>query len=116
MASGPRSAQLRIGSEPSTAVGNTPLIAMPRLGEGLEAELVGKLESLNPGGSVKDRIGVSMIDAAERDGLITPGRGRLLGGGSGNGVDVGRFHGRFDRLECRRELGIDESRPTSATV
>lgn len=54
----------------------------------------------------------SLMEVAERDGLITPGRGRLLGGGSGNGVDVGRFHGRFDRLECRRELGIDESRPT----
>ena len=84
MASGPRSAQLRIGSEPSTAVGNTPLIAMPRLGEGLEAELVGKLESLNPGGSVKDRIGVSMIDAAERDGLIERGRSVIVEASSGN--------------------------------
>ena len=57
---------------------------MPRLGEGLEAELVGKLESLNPGGSVKDRIGVSMIDAAERDGLIERGRSVIVEASSGN--------------------------------
>jgi cysteine synthase len=43
------------------------------MGEGLGAEIVAKLEYLNPGGSVKDRIGVAMIDAAERDGLIEPG-------------------------------------------
>ena len=50
-------------------IGNTPLVELRRLGEGLGAEVVAKLEYLNPGGSVKDRIGVAMIDAAERDGL-----------------------------------------------
>ena len=54
-------------------VGNTPLVALRRLGDGLPGEVVAKLEYLNPGGSVKDRIGVAMIDAAERDGLIEPG-------------------------------------------
>jgi len=47
-------------------------------------ELYGKLESLNPGGSVKDRIGVAMIEAAERDGLIEPGRTTIVEATSGN--------------------------------
>ncbi len=55
------------------AVGNTPLIRLARLGSGLAGTLLGKLESSNPGGSVKDRIGVAMIDAAERDGKLKPG-------------------------------------------
>ena len=59
--------------EASAAVGDTPLIRLRRMGEGLEGEVVAKLEYLNPGGSVKDRIGVAMIDAAERDGLLGPG-------------------------------------------
>jgi cysteine synthase len=63
----------RIAREASAAVGDTPLVALRRMGEGLGAEIVAKLEYLNPGGSVKDRIGVAMIDAAERDGLIEPG-------------------------------------------
>ena len=63
---------LRVGAESSALVGNTPLVALPRLGDGLPGEVVAKLEYFNPGGSVKDRIGVAMIDAAERDGLIEP--------------------------------------------
>jgi cysteine synthase A len=54
------------------------------LAEGLEAEVVAKLEYLNPGGSVKDRIGVAMIDAAERDGLIERGRSVIVEPTSGN--------------------------------
>ena len=53
-----------IAPEASSTVGNTPLVALRRMAEGLEAEVVAKLEYLNPGGSVKDRIGVAMIDAA----------------------------------------------------
>ncbi len=64
---------LRIAPEASATVGNTPLVALRRLGEDLGGEVVAKLEYLNPGGSVKDRIGVAMIDAAEADGLIEPG-------------------------------------------
>jgi cysteine synthase A len=64
-------------------VGRTPMVRMDRLApEGVE--LYGKLESLNPGGSVKDRIGVAMIEAAERDGLIEPGRTTIVEATSGN--------------------------------
>jgi cysteine synthase A len=54
-------------------VGNTPLVRLSRVTPSDHAEVVGKLESLNPAGSVKDRIALSMIEAAERDGLIKPG-------------------------------------------
>jgi cysteine synthase len=59
--------------EASAAVGDTPLVRLRSMAEGLEGEVVAKLEYLNPGGSVKDRIGVAMIDAAERDGRLGPG-------------------------------------------
>ena len=64
---------MRVSGEVSALVGGTPLVALGRLGEGLGGEIVAKLEFLNPGGSVKDRLGVAMLDAAERDGLIEPG-------------------------------------------
>jgi cysteine synthase len=64
---------VRIGGEASALVGRTPLVALSRLGEDVGGELVAKLEYFNPGGSVKDRLGVAMIDAAEGDGSIEPG-------------------------------------------
>src|SRR5882724_9779632 len=75
---------LRVGAESSAVVGNTPLVALPRLGAELPGEVVAKLEFFNPGGSVKDRIGVAMIDAAERDGLLEPGRSVIVEPTSGN--------------------------------
>jgi cysteine synthase A len=77
-------AQLRVGSEASAVVGNTPMVALRRLGENLGAEVVAKLEYFNPGGSVKDRIGVAMIDAAEAEGRIEPGRSVIVEPTSGN--------------------------------
>jgi cysteine synthase A len=65
-------------------VGNTPLVELKRLGQGEAAEVLAKLEYLNPGGSVKDRIGVSMIDAAEADGVIERGRSVIVEPTSGN--------------------------------
>jgi cysteine synthase A len=76
--------ELRIGRETSALVGNTPLLALSRIGEGAGAEVVAKLEQLNPGGSVKDRIGVSMIDAAEAEGAIERGRSVIVEPTSGN--------------------------------
>jgi cysteine synthase len=75
---------MRIGASAAEVVGDTPLVALSSLGEGLGAEVCAKLEYLNPGGSVKDRIGVAMIDAAERDGLIEPGRAVIVEPTSGN--------------------------------
>ena len=57
----------------SGAIGRTPLIHLRRLSRGLHGHLVGKLESRNPGGSVKDRIGLAMIVDAERRGVLKPG-------------------------------------------
>ena len=69
-------------------VGNTPLVGLPWMLEGTGAadgvELCAKLESLNPGGSVKDRIGVAMIEEAESEGLIEPGRTTIVEATSGN--------------------------------
>ncbi|MEJ7818534.1 MAG: pyridoxal-phosphate dependent enzyme, partial [Thermoleophilaceae bacterium] len=55
-------------------VGGTPMVALTRVAPDCGAELVAKLEAYNPAGSVKDRIGVAMIDAAEAEGRIEPGR------------------------------------------
>jgi len=65
------------------AIGNTPLIRLHRLTQGLQAEVYIKADYMNPGGSVKDRIGVWMIDEAERKGLLKPG-GTIIEGTSGN--------------------------------
>ncbi|HEV7772553.1 MAG TPA: cysteine synthase A [Conexibacter sp.] len=66
-------------------VGRTPMVQLTRLlPEGCECELFAKLEAFNPGGSVKDRIGVAMIEAAEREGRIEPGRTTIVEATSGN--------------------------------
>jgi len=64
-------------------IGNTPLVRLGRVGRDLACDLVAKVELLNPGGSVKDRPAVAMIDAAERDGLLAPG-GTIVEPTSGN--------------------------------
>jgi cysteine synthase A len=60
----------KIAEDITQLIGGTPLVRLKKLGAGLNADIVAKLEFFNPLSSVKDRIGVSMIDAAERDGLI----------------------------------------------
>src|SRR5438270_3446234 len=63
---------MRVYDNIADTFGNTPLVRIPRVGKGLGAEILVKLESKNPAGSVKDRIGVAMIEAAERDGKLRP--------------------------------------------
>ncbi len=65
------------------AIGNTPLIRLNRLTKDIAAEVYVKADYINPGGSVKDRIGITMIDDAERRGLLKPG-GTIIEGTSGN--------------------------------
>lgn len=65
-------------------IGRTPLLRLNRLSDETGAEIYGKLESLNPGGSVKDRIGLAMIERAEKEGLIAPGRTTIIEPTSGN--------------------------------
>jgi len=54
-------------------IGNTPMIRLNRVARGLRATMLAKLEFMNPGGSVKDRIGLAMREAAEKAGKIRPG-------------------------------------------
>ena len=69
----------------AATVGNTPMVRLTRLvPDGLDVEVYGKLEAFNPGGSVKDRIGVAMIAAAEAEGRIEPGRTTIVEATSGN--------------------------------
>ncbi|HEX2507276.1 MAG TPA: pyridoxal-phosphate dependent enzyme, partial [Miltoncostaeaceae bacterium] len=65
-------------------VGRTPLIRLSRISDGSGAQILGKLESFNPAGSVKDRIGLSMVEAAEASGDLIPGESVVVEPTSGN--------------------------------
>jgi cysteine synthase len=65
-------------------IGNTPMVRLTRVAPDCDAEVIAKLESYNPAGSVKDRIGVAMIEAAEAEGRIEPGRNTIVESTSGN--------------------------------
>src|SRR3954452_7609499 len=65
-------------------VGNTPMVQLSRLAPDAGADIFAKLEMYNPGGSVKDRIGIAMVEAAEAAGEIEPGRTTIVGATSGN--------------------------------
>ena len=75
---------MNIADDITSLIGGTPLVRLRALSERSGATIVGKLESLNPGGSVKDRIGLAMIDAAEQGGAIGPGRTTIVEPTSGN--------------------------------
>jgi cysteine synthase A len=80
----PAKPRAAIPSNLADIVGGTPMVRLTRIAPGCGAELCGKLEAYNPAGSVKDRIGVAMIDAAEREGRIQPGRTTIVEPTSGN--------------------------------
>jgi cysteine synthase len=76
--------QRAIPSNPADLIGDTPMVRMERIAPKCCAELIAKLEASNPGGSVKDRIGVAMLDAAEAEGKIEPGKTTIVEATSGN--------------------------------
>ena len=75
---------MKIADDITALIGGTPLVKLRGISERSGATIVGKLESFNPGGSVKDRIGLSMIDAAEEAGLISPDKTTIVEPTSGN--------------------------------
>lgn len=92
-------------------VGNTPLVKLTHVTEGIEATVLAKVEYLNPGGSIKDRIATKMIDAAEEQGLLKPG-GTIVEPTSGNtGVGlamVAQQRGYKCIFVCPDKVGLDK--------
>jgi cysteine synthase A len=76
--------QIAIPANVADLVGGTPMLRLERMEAGRDFELIGKLEAYNPAGSVKDRIGVAMIAAAETNGQIEPGKTTVIEPTSGN--------------------------------
>jgi threonine synthase len=74
--------QIQIYESITDLIGKIPLVQLGNVTRGLEADVIAKLESFNPGGSVKDRIAESMIDAAEQVGLPTTAHVRVMVGGA----------------------------------
>ncbi|MCL4686575.1 cysteine synthase A [Myxococcota bacterium] len=75
---------MQIADDITQLIGNTPLVRLQRVSRGLDATLLVKLESQNPAASVKDRIGLAMIEAAEREGKLVPGKTVIVEPTSGN--------------------------------
>ena len=75
---------MKIATDVTSLIGNTPLVELSRIAADLPGRVIAKLEFFNPAHSVKDRIGVAMIDVLERDGKLIPGRSTIIEPTSGN--------------------------------
>src|SRR5690606_10285206 len=75
---------MNVSDDITRLIGNTPLVRLNRVTRGLNATVLAKLESYNPANSVKDRIGLAMLEAAEREGRIAPGKTVIVEPTSGN--------------------------------
>lgn len=75
---------MRVGNNIAELIGETPLVKLNKLADENMADIYLKLEFFNPGGSVKDRIGLAMIEAAEKEGKISPERTTIIEPTSGN--------------------------------
>ena len=79
-----KEANMKIANSVTDLIGNTPLVRINRLSAGLKAEIAAKLDFYNPANSVKDRIGVAMVEKLEREERLVPGRSTIVEATSGN--------------------------------
>jgi len=102
-----------IFSDVAATVGHTPLVELARLAKGLPGRVIGKLEMCNPCGSVKDRLGVALIEDAERSGKLRPTMTLIEATGGNTGIGLAFAAAiRGYRLILTMPMRADQNRPT----